>query len=95
MHKKIISGSPSKKKKNLVVPVWIAGALVASCRASWCLPCAQLDWDMCVRSQIGEDFALGGICLLVPMLARLVNYLICSTTSGAHEFQMSDVEILA
>ena len=50
---------------------------------------------ICVRSQIGEDFALGGICLLVPMLARLVNYLICSTTSGAHEFQMSDDEILA
>ena len=94
MHeKKIYLVPPQKRKKNLVD--WIAGALVAACRASWCLPCAQLDWDMCVRSQIGEDFALGGICLLVPMLARLVNYLICSTTSGAHKFQMSDDEILA
>jgi hypothetical protein len=27
--------------------------------------------------------------------ARLVNYLICSTTSGAHEFQIGGDEILA
>jgi len=35
------------------------------------------------------------ICLLACPNARLVNYLIRSTTSGVHEFQISDDEILA